>query len=221
MAGDNRYYKRHNFQSILMEDYEVRDVINRSSTPNLELTIQIEGIQLRSEARIPVPQTSRSPPPTSAGLDVSVSVINHAPTAAEYAVFQLFVTHGITVSNPGRFARSSQPSFKSVQIGSVKGFIKGWNLSMNYAIPSNITIGSGLHFHVGDTIRLGISTTGYHQLGYTIHSPRMPIHEGDYSLRVNGAIVEGDFVRPEHLNVYLSVDSAIESEDAHRNLPSA
>ena len=143
MAGDNRYYKRHNFQSILMEDYEVRDVINRSSTPNLELTIQIEGIQLRSEARIPVPQTSRSPPPTSACLDVSVSVINHAPTAADYAVFQLFVTHGITVSNPGRFARSSQPSFKSVQIGSVKGFIKGGNLSLNYAIPGNITIGSG------------------------------------------------------------------------------
>ncbi len=55
----------------------------------------------------------------------------------------------------------------------------------------------------------------------TIQSPRIPIHAGDYNLRVNGAIVDGDFVRPEHLNVYLSVDSAIEAEDAPRNLPSA
>ena len=49
----------------------------------------------------------------------------------------------------------------------------------------------------------------------------MPIHADDYSLRVNGAIADGDFVRSEHLNVYFSVDSAVEAEDVSRNLPSA
>jgi hypothetical protein len=225
MAGDNRYYKRYNFQSIPMEDYEVRDVMNRSSTPNLELIIRIEDIQLRSGAKIPVSQTTVSPPPASVTLDVSVSAINHATTPAEYAVFQLFVTDGITVITPGSFARSSQPSFEHVQIGSVKGFIKGWNLSMNHAIPGKMPIWSGPQWNVADNIRLGIPTTGYHQLGYTIQSPRMPIHKGYYSLHVDGATVECDFVRPEHLKVYLSVDSAIETgvlrvEDAPGNLPS-
>ncbi|MFZ5754206.1 MAG: helix-turn-helix domain-containing protein [Bacillota bacterium] len=35
MAGNNRYYKRHNFKSEPMEDYEVRDVMNRLDKPRL------------------------------------------------------------------------------------------------------------------------------------------------------------------------------------------
>lgn len=38
MAGNNRYYKRHNFKSEPMEDYEVRDVMNRSQIPRLHLS---------------------------------------------------------------------------------------------------------------------------------------------------------------------------------------
>ena len=32
-ASDHRYYKRHNFQSIPMQDHEIRDVMNRSRHP--------------------------------------------------------------------------------------------------------------------------------------------------------------------------------------------
>lgn len=32
-ASDNRYYKRYNFQSVAMEDYEVRDVSRRIESP--------------------------------------------------------------------------------------------------------------------------------------------------------------------------------------------
>ena len=32
-AGDRRYYKRYNAQSVPMEDYEVRDVARRTDTP--------------------------------------------------------------------------------------------------------------------------------------------------------------------------------------------
>ena len=35
MAKDNRYYKRINFQSLPMEDYEIKDTYNRVTTPNL------------------------------------------------------------------------------------------------------------------------------------------------------------------------------------------
>lgn len=35
MAGNNRYYKRHNFKTEPMEDYEVRDVMNRLNKPHL------------------------------------------------------------------------------------------------------------------------------------------------------------------------------------------
>lgn len=41
-ASDHRYYKRFNFQSVPMEDYEVRDVIFREQTPDIVLSFLIE-----------------------------------------------------------------------------------------------------------------------------------------------------------------------------------
>lgn len=41
-ASDHRYYKRYNFQSVPMEDYEVRDVIFREQTPDVVLNFLIE-----------------------------------------------------------------------------------------------------------------------------------------------------------------------------------
>jgi predicted HTH transcriptional regulator len=34
-ANDKRYYKRYNFQSVSMEDYEIRDIYRRSTIPDL------------------------------------------------------------------------------------------------------------------------------------------------------------------------------------------
>ncbi len=65
-ALDHRYYKRFNFESVPMEDYEIRDVMNRATTPNalvefrhkilhtdpsyhayrLEIVIKNQGIQV-------------------------------------------------------------------------------------------------------------------------------------------------------------------------------
>lgn len=39
MASDHRYYKRNNFQSVAMEDYEVRDLFTRADCPELEISV--------------------------------------------------------------------------------------------------------------------------------------------------------------------------------------
>lgn len=41
-ANDKRYYKRFNFESIAMYDYEIKDILNRSHTPILTLEFFIE-----------------------------------------------------------------------------------------------------------------------------------------------------------------------------------
>jgi hypothetical protein len=41
-ASDNRYYKRFNFQSVPMEDYEVRDVMFRETAPDIAVRFLIE-----------------------------------------------------------------------------------------------------------------------------------------------------------------------------------
>jgi hypothetical protein len=40
-AMDHRYYKRHNFQTVPMEDYELRDIMNRTKNPIIDLEFKI------------------------------------------------------------------------------------------------------------------------------------------------------------------------------------
>jgi hypothetical protein len=41
-ARDKRYYKRHNFTVLPMEDYEIRDVMNRRTHPRINVYLRIE-----------------------------------------------------------------------------------------------------------------------------------------------------------------------------------
>src|SRR5690606_36341868 len=43
-SRDHRYYKRFNFESVPMEDYEIRDVMGRSQHPKIELQFEIHAI---------------------------------------------------------------------------------------------------------------------------------------------------------------------------------
>jgi len=40
-ARDLKYYRRYNFESVPMADYEIRDVMNRRERPNLEFRVRI------------------------------------------------------------------------------------------------------------------------------------------------------------------------------------
>ncbi|HEY1046681.1 MAG TPA: ATP-binding protein [Bacteroidia bacterium] len=42
-AADYRYYKRYNFMSIAMYDYEIRDILNRAKNPQIELEFKYSG----------------------------------------------------------------------------------------------------------------------------------------------------------------------------------
>lgn len=40
-ASDKKYYRRHNFNSIPMYDYEIRDIFNRAKSPKIQLKFEI------------------------------------------------------------------------------------------------------------------------------------------------------------------------------------
>src|SRR3569832_218774 len=44
-APDKKYYKRQNFQSTAMDDYEIRDIMRRTSTPDLQAILSFDGRQ--------------------------------------------------------------------------------------------------------------------------------------------------------------------------------
>jgi len=50
-AADLRYYKRYNFESVPMHDFEVRDIMNRNKFPKIELSFDIEQGTFEVETR--------------------------------------------------------------------------------------------------------------------------------------------------------------------------
>lgn len=55
-SSDFRYYKRFNFESVAMHDYEVKDVMNRNKTPTIELIFELE--KFTYEVKPPIGQIS-------------------------------------------------------------------------------------------------------------------------------------------------------------------
>src|SRR5262249_49506878 len=63
-APDKKYYKRQNFQSVPMEDYEIRDALRRATTPELYVEhLSRRGKRLRLSLRTKANVLSPSPYP--------------------------------------------------------------------------------------------------------------------------------------------------------------
>jgi Putative DNA-binding domain len=90
-ADDKRYYKRFNFQSIPMEDYEVKDLINRTAAPDLSLKLAFDtGV----EAHV-----SRADASDYYGqIGLMVSLINESVQPAPYAIVQLHIDGRLRVN---------------------------------------------------------------------------------------------------------------------------
>jgi len=94
-AGDKRFYKRFNFESQPMEEYEVRDVANRSIAPDLRVGLRAERI-VAQEAGLPL----------ECWLHGIVS--NDSPEPAEHAAIYVYVDPGLAVLEaPGCIARDN------------------------------------------------------------------------------------------------------------------
>lgn len=83
MASDNRYYKRFNFMSVPMEEYEVRDVANRRKTPDLKMEFRLQG---GSEVRLEAGSDGVTPKPIMVDLIVS----NRAPILVQYRAIRTY-----------------------------------------------------------------------------------------------------------------------------------
>ena len=82
-AADKRYYKRFNFESVPMEDYEIKDVMRRVSSPVLRCGFLME---YRGELVEEIHQD-----PRRVDVPLTLSITNTAPTPAYYAVVKIYV----------------------------------------------------------------------------------------------------------------------------------
>ncbi|MBK6544295.1 MAG: ATP-binding protein [Saprospiraceae bacterium] len=60
-SSDKRYYRRYNFESVAMEDYEIKVIINRLSSPDLELVLKpSETTYISNKINFPIRKRNKS-----------------------------------------------------------------------------------------------------------------------------------------------------------------
>jgi hypothetical protein len=92
-ANDQKYYRRFNFQSVAMADYEIRDTLKRATTPDLFLTVRFDPVE----------------PVVTGGLStvMYVTVGNRSPEPAFYSTIKFFIDDDAQPSDrDGTFRRS-------------------------------------------------------------------------------------------------------------------
>ncbi|OPF92340.1 hypothetical protein B1S06_14230 [Rhodopseudomonas palustris] len=90
-APDKRYYKRYDLQSIPMEDYEVRDVLRRSTTPSLRVNLTLGGV-------LSYPIVLENSEANAELIPIKVSILNESETPAFHVVTNVLVSSEYSVT---------------------------------------------------------------------------------------------------------------------------
>ena len=110
-AADKRFYKRFNFESVPMEEYEIRDVAARSSTPDLDIDFAFRP----GGATTPLLAGEKG---FFAPIKLAAVIRNDAVAAAEYAVVHLYLDKRIKLEKPGNDVRVN-PDMESVNLNGI------------------------------------------------------------------------------------------------------
>src|SRR5215831_18177769 len=92
-APDKKYYKRQNFQSVPMEDYEIRDALRRATTPELY-------VELSFAAGETAPVEFAHQSEFSKPITLFVIVRNRSSQPAPYALVQVGIDTELPVTSP-------------------------------------------------------------------------------------------------------------------------
>jgi hypothetical protein len=173
MASDKRYYKRFEYQSVPMEEYEVRDVSNRAIGPRLAVQISLASNQVEfidSE-------------PLSKPIQVRANILNSSPAPAEHAVLHWLVDQRLDGAPPG-FTNRVDVHLSLGAPSPVACHL--WQL--NWGVPGKMPIWEGMNFALFDSayqVRVPRGASQY-ILGWSAKAPRMAHGSGVVVLEVRG-----------------------------------
>ena len=174
-AADKRFYKRFNFESVPMEEYEVRDVAGRQSTPDLRINIAINRV------------SSSNPPDPTPTFELVPSIFNDAATPAEHAVIHLYVDKriGLTQGHAGLKA-VGQVALRTDGLQALTSV-----LHINWGVPSKMPIFFGSPFMISDTpLQVDLPDGSPCLVGWKIVSPHMRAKSGVFYVTRRGDVIE-------------------------------
>jgi hypothetical protein len=186
-AADKRFYKRFNFECVPMEEYEIRDVANRSTAPVLDIEFAFRP----GDDKAPlVPAT----PEYYAPLALAAVITNHVQAVAEYAVVDLHIDQRIKLEPPGADVKV-YPAAQSIDVGGEKVTLN--KLTLLWDRSKGLPLFAGISAEL-PTVPLRVSLPKdpkIFPLGYTIGSPGMETKNEWVFLTVRDG--EATFIRPK------------------------
>ena len=97
-APDKKYYKRYELEAVAMEDYEVRDILRRATTPDLFVTLSfLEGS--RQTVRFPGSDEESTP------FNLIAHIENRSPQPAFHVVVDIGIDTDFKIISTGGFTR--------------------------------------------------------------------------------------------------------------------
>jgi hypothetical protein len=167
-ALDKRFYKRFNFQSVPMEEYEVRDIAHRAETPDLRMYFKLD-----------LPPHFEQGTPASDPFSLDAIITNDTLEPANYAVIKIYLDERIQIlSSPGLSITQNVSIPIRLEDGMKTHPVN--LLSLNWNIPNKLPIfhaqfritDKPLHLKTPEYVPL---TQENYLLGYEILSPHMSI----------------------------------------------
>ena len=175
-ASDKRFYKRFNFQSVPMEEYEIRDVSRRGEVPDLRIEFA-----LPKTAVIMNQETGMSEP-----FGLNGGIFNEALEPANYAIIRIFIDARLKLEQTKDFTVREGVS---LLLGDKEHPVT--LLRLNWSIPGKMPI-----FQQSDRLSLTYNSEPFmlrtptdgllgkhvsYIVGYEIDSPRM-LQKSAYTL---------------------------------------
>jgi hypothetical protein len=168
-ADDKRYYKRYNFQSVPMEDYEIRDIYRRASTPDLWIDFSFNTGKT-TEVRFR-PSMAVSDP-----IWLQARIGNRSGEPALYAAIQIYLDQNSTIKTEASGFQRGGPATTEDR-RHLHSFLKRWSIQQN-----DLPIFSEIRLLVADspfTFTLDENSTRWldFYIGYDIRAPGCSIFQ--------------------------------------------
>jgi hypothetical protein len=161
-AHDKRFYKRFNFESVPMEEYEVRDTSRRSEAPDLSIRFSVD---IAGQASI------QGQEPTAHFVSIKVLISNDSPTPANHAVINVFIDKKLSISS----SMSTLNHFGAQMVRYMEKEFECTRLHMNHGVPGKMPIFQGATFSLLDEpIKVSVDSIGLYLLACEVVSPGMP-----------------------------------------------
>ncbi len=194
-AADKIFYKRFNYLSVAMEEYEIRDISRRNSSPDLELDVLLYGNGDLAK------DTNGHP-----FIELQGLITNLSQTAAEYAVISIFIDDRLEIKETG--GMKDYPTF--MPFGNNKTLYVN-RLELEWYIPQKMPIFNGHSYHVTEDrkfIKLNLPANAFEMnekflLASNIKAPGMTERYKKYIIQISKGVAEIKEV--EDISEYFSI----------------